>query len=262
MAASDDPRVKFGLSCPEGGDFHICQDSSTRFIGCCDVDPCTTELDGKCPIPNLFNASFSAASGVEFLPQSCATPFNSSTWFTCTYARPPFLGCCTNDPCNNGCVVGNLIPATLSEDPANAAQFILPKTTTTTATTTSSGPSPTATSDEVPESSSKRIGTIVGTSLTGVVILLLVIGAYLWLKRREEAQEEQARQPGGSFFTTSPNNNLTTPPVDKSEFLAVNSNQPSRNRQVNSTSPSVSENAHSAHLSQLSELEGTWQWNH
>ncbi|KAI0551930.1 hypothetical protein F4679DRAFT_592907 [Xylaria curta] len=256
MAASDDPRVKFGLSCPEGGDFHICQDSSTRFIGCCDVDPCTPELDGRCPMPNLFNSSFSASSGVKFSPQSCASPFNSSIWFTCTYARPPFLGCCTNDPCNNGCLVGHLVPATLSEDPADASQFMLPKTTTV------SSPSPTATSDQAGESSSKQIGTIVGTSLAGVVILLLVIGAYLWLKRREEAQEERVRQPEDSFFTTSPNNNSTIPPVNKSEFLAANLGQPFHNGQVNSTSPSVSENVHSAHVSQLSELEGTWQWNH
>ncbi|KAI1749079.1 hypothetical protein F4782DRAFT_533871 [Xylaria castorea] len=256
MAASDDPRVTFGLSCPDGGDFHICQDSWTRFIGCCDVDPCTQELDGRCPTPNLFNASFSAASGVKFLPQSCTSPFDSSIWYTCTNARPPFLGCCTNNPCNNGCLAGHLVPAALSEDPANAGQFMLPKTTT------GSSPSPTATSDEIGESSSKRIGTIVGTSLAGVVILLLVIGAYLWLKRREEAREEHERQSGGSFIITSATTNVTNPPVEKSEFLAANSDQPLGSRQINSISPSVSENLHSGHVSRLSELEGSWQWDH
>ncbi|KAI0450281.1 hypothetical protein F5B21DRAFT_508345 [Xylaria acuta] len=262
MAASDDPRVKFGLSCPVGGSFYICQDLSTRFIGCCDVDPCTPELDGRCPTPNLFDATFSAASGVQFLPQSCTDPFNSSIWYTCVNSRPPFLGCCTNNPCNNGCLAGHLVPATLSEDPANAGQFMSPKTATT---TTGSSPSPTATSDEAGESSSKRIGIIVGTSLAGVVILLLVIGAYLWVKRREEAQGEHARQSGGflrgSVLTVSPTTNLSTPPVEKNEFLAANSDQPLRSRQTNSITL-ASENFHSAHVSQLSELEGSWQWNH
>ncbi|KAI8953202.1 hypothetical protein F4801DRAFT_598246 [Xylaria longipes] len=260
MAASDDPRVKFGLSCPEGGDFYICQDSPTRFIGCCDVNPCTQELDGRCPTPSLFNASFSATSGVKFLPQSCVNPFNSSIWYTCADARPPFLGCCTNDPCNNGCLAGHIVPATLSEDPANASQFMSPKTTT------GSSPSPTATSDEVGESSNKRIGTIVGASLAGVVILLLVIGAYLWLKRRGEPQGEHERQSGGflrgSVLKTSPTTHVTTSPVDKNESLAANSDRPLCNRQASSMGPSGSENFHRSHASQLSELEGSWQWNH
>ncbi|KAJ8112136.1 hypothetical protein ONZ43_g5461 [Nemania bipapillata] len=103
MAGSEDPRIKFGLSCPEGGNFFICEHTSTRFIGCCGVDPCTSQADGLCPSQNLYDASFSSATGVMFLPQSCADPYNSSIWYTCNNARPPFLGCCMNDPCNNGC---------------------------------------------------------------------------------------------------------------------------------------------------------------
>ncbi|KAI0443762.1 hypothetical protein F4803DRAFT_514128 [Xylaria telfairii] len=259
MATSDDPRVKFGLSCPAGSDFYVCQDSPTQFIGCCGTNPCAPGLAGKCPTPNLFNASYSPASGIKFLPQSCAEPFNSSIWYTCDDARPPFLGCCTNNPCNNGCLPGHLVPATLSKDPANAAQFKFPNST-------NSSPSPTATGGEVGDNSSKRIGIIVGSSLAGVVILLSVIGAYLWLKRKEEAQEDLARQSGGflqgSLFETAPTTNLSTPPVEKSEFVAANSDQPLRNRQVSSIGPSISRNLHSAHVSQLSELEGSWHWNH
>ncbi|TGJ78799.1 hypothetical protein E0Z10_g9969 [Xylaria hypoxylon] len=203
MAASDDPRVKFGLSCPAGGGFHICQDSPTRFIGCCGVDPCTPDREGECPMSELFVASFSAASGVEFLPQSCASPFNSSIWYTCDDTRPPFLGCCTNNPCSNGCLADHLVPAKLSDDPKNASQFLLPETvtmTTTTTTTTTTSPSVTGTSvlPAGTENSSPnlttggraRAGLIAGIAVAGVVILLLVIAAYLWAKRREEAQEK------------------------------------------------------------------------
>ncbi|KAI0479562.1 hypothetical protein F4859DRAFT_529736 [Xylaria cf. heliscus] len=259
MTTSEDPRVKFGLSCPEGGNFYICQNSSTGFIGCCDMNPCTPELDGRCPTPNLFDASFTASSGVEFLPQSCANPFNSSIWYTCANARPPFLGCCTNDPCDNGCLAGHLVPATLSKDPANSGQFMVPNLTT------NSIPSPTETSYGAGEGSSKRIGIIVGTSLAGVVILLLVIGVYLWVKRREEAQGEYTRQLGGfargSILKPSPTTNPTTPPVEKSKFLVADSDQPSGKHQVDSINPSVSENFRSAQVSQMSELEGSWQWN-
>ncbi|KAM7217261.1 hypothetical protein V8F06_007318 [Rhypophila decipiens] len=36
------PYQAFGLSCPYGGTFYICADSSTQFIGCCAVDACAS----------------------------------------------------------------------------------------------------------------------------------------------------------------------------------------------------------------------------
>ncbi|KAI0102024.1 hypothetical protein GGR51DRAFT_300630 [Nemania sp. FL0031] len=145
MANSNDPRVNFGLSCPDGGNFHICQDSPTRFIGCCDIDPCTVEAKGNCPSSHLFNASFSSASAVVFKPQACEAPFGNNSWYTCADARPPFLGCCKNNPCNNGCKANNLIPARLSDDPEHASQFLLPVTSSS----SSSSPSPTSTTFRV-----------------------------------------------------------------------------------------------------------------
>ncbi|KAI0868501.1 hypothetical protein GGS24DRAFT_494516 [Hypoxylon argillaceum] len=153
MADSDDPRVEFGLSCPVHGKFYICEDSPTRFVGCCDIDPCTAAANGECPSSALFPASFSSASGVIFVAQGCAAPFNSSIWYTCNNAIPPFLGCCKNNPCNNGCDAGNLVPATLSDNPKNASQFMLPSTTTTSSSSSipssslSLSPGPTTTSD-------------------------------------------------------------------------------------------------------------------
>ncbi|KAI1133472.1 hypothetical protein F5Y10DRAFT_260353 [Nemania abortiva] len=280
MATSDDPRIKFGLSCPEGGDFHICQRSSTRFIGCCDVDPCTPEANGNCPLPNLFNASFSAVSGVVLLPQSCSAPFNSSFWFTCTDARPPFLGCCKNNPCNNGCKAGNLVPAMLSEDPNDANQFLLPITTTSSSSSSNSSPSPTATAVSGARghqgSSNARVGIIVGTTLAGVLVLLLVITAYLWIKRKEKSRldtkderglgldpgatagtEQSERFFQGPMFTTPPITHLTTPPAGKSTFPAVHSNRSSHELEANSLSPLASEHFYNPRVSQLSELEGS-----
>ncbi|KAI3342121.1 hypothetical protein F4824DRAFT_445132 [Ustulina deusta] len=268
MTTSDDPRIKFGLSCPVGGNFHICQDSSTKFIGCCDVDPCTPGRDGECPTSKLFSASFSAASGVLFLPQSCADPFNSSIWYTCDNAKPPFLGCCTNNPCNGGCLAGNLEAATLSKDPKNAGQFMLPDTTTTTTTTilstigTSVLPTGTESSSPSPtDGGGARAGMIAGISVAGVVILLLVIAAYLWVKRREHARQKCEQQTflddpsagaiqSNEFFQA-------TPHLAKSAFLAHNSHRPSNG----TPSPSKSENFHSPHLSLLSELEGSSRMN-
>ncbi|KAI1425668.1 hypothetical protein F5Y12DRAFT_354185 [Xylaria sp. FL1777] len=258
MTASDDPRVKFGLSCPTGGNFYICQDSPTRFVGCCGVDPCAPGRNGECPMSELFNASFSADSGVMFLPQSCADPFNSSSWYTCDDALPPFLGCCTNNPCNNGCSAGHLVPAILSEDPKNASQLMLPETTTTApATTVTSSATitsmlPAGTESSAPNSTSARAGMIAGISVAGVVVLLLVITAYLWVERRKQARKhsehEQTIQSNGFF---------QEPPAEKAAFLVPNSNRSSHDPRATGLSTSPSENFHSPHLSLLSELEGS-----
>lgn len=204
MATSDDPHTKFGLTCPSNGTFYICQDTSTRFIGCCNVDPCTRELDGDCPKSKLYKASYSASSGVELLPQDCADHSNGGSWYTCDHAVPPFLGCCINNPCNNGCLEGNLVAAKLSDDPENASQLMVPETTVATATTsassssTSSSTTGSSTDNSSPSSmddDSARAGLIAGISVAGVVILLLVIAAYLWFKRRERSRRKSEYAP-------------------------------------------------------------------
>lgn len=232
MAASDDPRTKFGLSCPSGGDFQICVGSSTQFIGCCGVNACAGAFGGECPRSQLFDASFSASSGNDFLAQGCGADAPSSVsyggedrggrglWYTCSSNQPPFLGCCVNDPCNpKGCLDGNLVPAVLSGDSRNASQFELPMTTASTSSalpsTSSALPStssallstssalPTATSTpgvaasgakEDGDSTKLQIGPIVGIALAGVAVLLLVVGAYLWIRRREQNYTTLARE--------------------------------------------------------------------
>ncbi|KAI0412680.1 hypothetical protein F5X98DRAFT_379545 [Xylaria grammica] len=269
MAASDDPRVKFGLSCPVGGQFHICQDTPTRFIGCCGTDPCTPDRKGECPISELFVASYSASSGVEFLPQSCAAPFDSSIWYTCDYARPPFLGCCMNNPCSNpgGCLAGHLVPATLSDDPKNSSQFMLPETTTSSPSILSTSVLPAGTQSPSPSPNPTaggraRAGMIAGIAVAGVVVLLLVIAAYLWVKRREQAydksEQNQMFRDGPSVGAIQSDEVFqVASPVEESTFLALHSNRSSRDPRGGMPSPPVSEKYRSPHASQLSELEGS-----
>lgn len=204
MAVSEDPRTKFGLSCPSGGDFYICADAPTLFMGCCGVDPCGGALGGECPRDQLFDASFSASSGDDILVQGCgadAPGFVDSKgvnrgghgiWYTYSDIHPPFLGCCSNNPCiADSCLDGNLVPAVLSGDSRNATQFELPKMTASTSsalpTAATSSPSATASgAGEGGDSTKLQIGPIVGIALAGVVILLLVVWLYLWMRRREQ----------------------------------------------------------------------------
>ncbi|KAI1485634.1 hypothetical protein F5X96DRAFT_314348 [Biscogniauxia mediterranea] len=187
MAAEDDPRVRYGLSCPVGGEISICADAEDRFLGCCDIaEACSSSGGGSgsgggnCSGAHLFPASFSSARYSDFLPQNCAAPYNESYWYTCADAVPPFIGCCRNNPCNGGCLEGNLIPARLSDIDENAAQFLAPAATTTAA-------------GEESASGPRNTGLIVGLSMTGVVILLAVLGIYLWWRRREERRRVQGQ---------------------------------------------------------------------
>ncbi|KAI1183476.1 hypothetical protein F5B17DRAFT_434562 [Nemania serpens] len=136
MAAPNDPRTEFGLSCPSGGAFYICADAPTRFIGCCGVDPCSHAFGGECPRTQLFDASFSASSSGDILAQGSMTPEGDNRggyglWYICANMHPPFLGCCSNDPCVwKSCLDGNLVPAVMSGDERNASQFEVPGTMT------------------------------------------------------------------------------------------------------------------------------------
>ncbi|KAI0597350.1 hypothetical protein F4775DRAFT_259792 [Biscogniauxia sp. FL1348] len=194
MSAEDDPRVRYGLSCPVGGEIQICAAAEEQFLGCCDTATVCSSSGGggNCSGAHLFPASFSAAKYSDFLPQNCAAPYNESYWYTCVDAVPPFIGCCRNNPCNGGCLEGNLIPARLSDIDENAAQFLAPAASTATSPSPSPSPSPTETAEEAP-SGARNTGLIVGLSMTGVVILLAVLGVYLWWRRREERRRVQGR---------------------------------------------------------------------
>ncbi|KAI0390857.1 hypothetical protein F5Y17DRAFT_461354 [Xylariaceae sp. FL0594] len=235
MSSSIDPRIRYGLSCPAGGSFFVCQNSTTKFLGCCDINPCIGQWDGVCPDEQLFPASFSASSGAVLLDaQDCMPPWHLSGgggyWYTCPKTLPPFLGCCKRNPCVEGCKPGFLLPAVLSDDPRNASQFYLPKDTgsgtaagpgtssssAASSTATSSNGNPTATSSIMsqttattssasPTATSSNAGQaqgtshtvlIVGPAVAGVVVLLAIVALYLWLKKRGEERHTNDKEGG------------------------------------------------------------------
>lgn len=118
------PIANLGLSCPSGGDFYICQNSATRFVGCCGVDPCA-DKSGLCPTSQLYTSSFSSVQYYKLQPQACSSSLG--LWYTCVFSpsTDTFMGCCGINPCQNkGCPASSLVPARLSDDPYEAAAFI------------------------------------------------------------------------------------------------------------------------------------------
>src|SRR4051812_25136386 len=97
---STNPYKTFGLSCPNGGEFHICENTTREFIGCCTMDPCA-DGSGLCDKLHLREASFSESSYLVIPPQSCETSGGADNFYTCKANNPPFLGCCTINPCVN-----------------------------------------------------------------------------------------------------------------------------------------------------------------
>ena len=116
-------------------------------------------------------------------------------WYSCPDLNPPFVGCCTTNPCQNGCPAGGLVAATLSKDQAQQAAYaplvegsetavstsspsspsILPgssKTIALTSAASASGTAPPAT--QTTSSSSPRpsavVGAVVGDVFGGIIV--------------------------------------------------------------------------------------------
>ncbi|KAI1150105.1 hypothetical protein F4825DRAFT_452806 [Nemania diffusa] len=191
---SYDPISYLGLSCKSGGDFHICQDSEVRFVGCCDIDPCGNN-GSECPTSALHPANFDPNKYGNISQQSCVSPATPSQWYTCGDG-PTFLGCCTSNPCQNEsvCPKGDLIGAALSSNPNNASIFL---TTIATTSIQSSTSPPTVSATSIPNpdtvSGNQRksdisIGSIVGGILGGLVVLGIIAFAFFrYRKRRARA---------------------------------------------------------------------------
>ncbi|KAK7961116.1 hypothetical protein PG988_012330 [Apiospora saccharicola] len=179
----DNPISKFGLSCPTGGKFYICQDSPTQFLGCCDINPCKN--NGICPDNSLFNSSFSKSNYDDTLPEACVT---DGLWYTCSGTTPPFIGCCLENPCQQGtCSPDKLRAAKLSSNQTEAAPFL---TSAAASTPTSSSISSSNTASPTPlasDSNSKSfpVGAIVGIVI-GAVLAIAVIAFLIWRLRKSK----------------------------------------------------------------------------
>ncbi|KAI1422356.1 hypothetical protein F5Y12DRAFT_623996 [Xylaria sp. FL1777] len=233
-----DPISYLGLSCPSGGDFYICQDSETKFLGCCDTNPCGSD-GGECPSSAIRPSSFDADKYNDIPPGSCIASTKYAYWYTCT-SGPTFLGCCASNPCNNGgiCPQNDLVGAVLNSDPSKASVFL----TATTVTATSTSPTHTSkfapTSSPVPSStpgqvSSKSSGELTGGIVGGIIggIAILVLGTIvLFLCRRRRRRRPATVQSHGDAIPTSPpwspyhdsfNNHVAVPPAPVSPPSAM-----------------------------------------
>lgn len=205
----------FGLSCPNGGDFHICENTKREFIGCCTMDPCA-DGSGLCEKTNLRAASFSESSYLDIPPQSCDSTGGDDHFYTCTANDPPFLGCCTINPCvNMTCPSANLRAAVLSSDHDDRASFLAPSTSSS-----SGKPSTTAKTGSNGLSSGAIAGIVVGV----VALVILAAGFVLWRRYNwtpfgsaksghgdisssrssNDALVDSPRTPGSGHTNTSP----------------------------------------------------------
>ncbi|KAI1097279.1 hypothetical protein F4804DRAFT_181851 [Jackrogersella minutella] len=250
-------RADLGLSCPSKGKFYVCDQADIRFIGCCTVDPCA-DGSGVCPQSDLAAASFSSDHYNDIPAQNCAQPNNATEWYTCKSSQP-YLGCCNVNPCSSsGCPTAALLPATLSDNTADAQVFLA-----------TSSPTPSGSSGY-----SLPLGAILGIALglAALVAVLLAIWAYKcgWLARRRNNGKEKdgAASHYGSQGPYSPDmspwidgnrSGEPSPGFPKPGFAPYS---PTQQHQFlhQQQSPQLSDSWHgdNRHVSQASELSG---WN-
>ncbi|KAI0187712.1 hypothetical protein EV127DRAFT_471725, partial [Xylaria flabelliformis] len=216
---SYDPISYLGLSCPSGGKFYICQGSKIEFLGCCDVDPCSSQ----CPSSALHPAGLDIQRYSDDTPaQSCVGSTSSARWWTCKNGST-FLGCCVSNPCNNEgiCPKEDLVGARLANDPSSASPFLTATTATTATTavvaaststprdestsapisTTTQMPSPIPTNTASKGSSSAPTAGIIGGVLGGLIVLISI--AFVFFRYRGRRTREFARAHSDEFTSPS-----------------------------------------------------------
>ncbi|KAK4129939.1 hypothetical protein BT67DRAFT_251676 [Trichocladium antarcticum] len=195
-----------GLRCPNGGEFYVCQNNATEFVGCCDIDPCA-DGSGECLEPNLRAASFASDRYDDIAAQGCSSDKAGAQWYTCGRTEPPFLGCCAAgiNPCAFGsCPPANIVPARLSSNDQDRGVFVAagtpdrPSSTQSTAGTTTSPPtgtstaaltissgavaSPSALNDAHQDSAFKGLpdGAVVGIAIASTIAAIAILGFFVF----------------------------------------------------------------------------------
>lgn len=207
----------FGIRCVGNAAFYASKNESA-FLGCCTIDPGTTD-DGLCPDDKLRPATFDPAAYSKIMAQECMGNDDTIMWYTCTSTSPPFLGCCSENPCAKGsCSPSALRAAKLSSNKMNASLFLggaLPakpsaKPSTTTITTTmktsvqasaaTSATSATLTPSVSATAASGGSGhqrihpaTVAGIVIgTVAAIMAVAVTIFWWMRRRCEHTKENA----------------------------------------------------------------------
>ncbi|KAL6915849.1 hypothetical protein ACHAPO_005306 [Fusarium lateritium] len=210
-------RKHWGLSCTNGGQFYICEDDDTQFVGCCVNDPCGKN-NGTCPDGDLRATTFDSDSYSDLPSQDCDNSQGVDNWYTCAFTNPPFLGCCSQNACASGCPRDRLVPAKLSEIENNRLDFLHPRSEKTTssasetASATASSTSAANADDDEGLSTGATAGIAVGASVGGLFVLAMLAWLF-WLRPRQKKKSERALQaastapalgPAGSDHPQSP----------------------------------------------------------
>ncbi|KAI1024557.1 hypothetical protein LB503_007457 [Fusarium chuoi] len=224
-------RTHWGLSCPYGGSFYICEDDDTQLIGCCVNDPCGRN-NGTCPDGDLRAISFDSDKYSQLPRQDCDNSQGVDNWYSCAHTEPPFLGCCSQNACSSECPRAKLVPAKLSKIENNRLNFLHPSqsqsyTTSSVSETASATASSTSVVDANGDDSlgaGATAGIAVGASVGGLIVLVLVAWLFWW-KPRQKNKHQREHGPGYSVPPAAPTlgaNPFPPPsgPIHPSTFVA------------------------------------------
>ncbi|EWZ35581.1 uncharacterized protein FOBCDRAFT_322939 [Fusarium oxysporum Fo47] len=224
-------RTHWGLSCPNGGSFYICEDDDTQFIGCCVNDPCGRN-NGTCPDGDLRATTFNSDKYSQLPQQDCDNSQGVDNWYSCAHTDPPFLGCCSQNACSSGCPRSRLAPAKLSEVENSRLNFLHPSqsesstasSVSTTASTTASSTSTVDANESDGLGTGAAAGIAVGASVGGLTVLILVAWLFWWKPRQKnkhprEHNASYSVPPAAPTLTANP---FSPPsgPIHPSTFIA------------------------------------------
>jgi hypothetical protein len=215
----------FGPSCLDGGSWYVCNNTTaSNFVGCCEGDhsPCLNQ-DGYtgCLVGNVRPASFNASFAGKFQSQECEA---GGTFYACPHTSPPFLGCCTLDPCSFGSCPLDYLRAAALANGTQANDFLgimsttssasassstsssltssstsLAATSSTLTSTSTSSASSNATASSVPSNGGThnklKAGGIAGVVIGALALVgILSVLAFLWRRREQKKSERELRE--------------------------------------------------------------------
>jgi hypothetical protein len=184
--------------CPSGGYYYVCP-SGSKFFGCCQTHSEDDVCQNGCSAGNLKPLSYNSSYAGRFSDQQCT----AGKYYTCAKTSPPFLGCCKSNPCQqSGCPVDDLAAAFLSNNPAEAADFLSSTATSApsvSVTTATAGMSMPATSSAVAGATqSKPLSTVtIACIAIFPVVAILAAGLFffLWRSRRRNVKLRNSMTP-------------------------------------------------------------------
>ncbi|KAH6847235.1 hypothetical protein B0I37DRAFT_397498 [Chaetomium sp. MPI-CAGE-AT-0009] len=192
---------QYGVSCPSGGSFYICENNATEFVGCCTFDPCADD-SGTCGHNNLRPASFrSDSDSYKDIPeQECSSLSMETKWYICANDKTNFMGCCHHaNPCIAGsCQAGYIVPARLSSNTFEREAFIEVMEASAPAFT------PTSTAATSNIESSSNTGTVVGITIASTIGAIAILAFVVFKLSELDVVAAGQLSTGAANVTISP----------------------------------------------------------